>query len=129
MLGEVDENVWAAEAPLRYLGVQMGRRMTVIRLTDGGLLVHSPMPLGEELRRELAARGPVRYVLPASNLHGHLFMEHYAAAYPEARLFAAPGLASKRKDLRFDGALSDASDPAWVGDLDQVPFHGHRQLN
>ncbi len=54
---------------------------------------------------------------------------HYAAAYPEARLFAAPGLASKRKDLRFDGALSDASDPAWVGDLDQVPFHGHRQLN
>lgn len=75
MLGEVDENVWAGEAPLRYLGVQMGRRMTVIRLTDGGLLVHSPMPLGEEMRRELAAHGPVRYVLPASNLHGHLFME------------------------------------------------------
>jgi len=47
VLGEVDENVWAGEAPLRYLGVQMGRRMTVIRLTDGGLLVHSPMPLGE----------------------------------------------------------------------------------
>ena len=129
VLRELDENLWVGEARLRYLGVQMGRRMTVIRLTEGGLLVHSPMPLGEELRGEFAELGPVRYVVPASNLHGHLDMEQYAAAYPEARLFAAPGLADKRTGLCFDGELSATSDPAWADDLDQVLFDGHRLLD
>lgn len=53
VLRELDENLWVGEARLRYLGVQMGRRMTVIRLTEGGLLVHSPMPLGEEFARRV----------------------------------------------------------------------------
>lgn len=115
-----------AEAPLRYLGVQMGRRMTVVRLATGGLWIHSPVPLDHQLRGELADRGPVRFVVPASDLHGHLFMEQYRAAYPDARLFAAPGLADKRKDLTFDGELGPTPDASWAEDLDQAPLEGHR---
>ena len=37
------DRIWIEEAPLRFYGVPFGTRMTVVRLEDGGLLVHSPM--------------------------------------------------------------------------------------
>ena len=105
-LEQVAADLWVAEGPLRYLEFEMGRRMAVIRLSDGGLLVHSPIELTDALRRQLDRLGGVRFVVPASNLHGHLFMEQYVDAYPGVSLFAAPGLAEKRADLSFDGELS-----------------------
>ncbi|MEO7197915.1 MAG: DUF4336 domain-containing protein [Solirubrobacterales bacterium] len=98
-LREIDDELWVAEDGLRYV-VEMGRRMTVIRLPSGELFVHSPMPLDDELRRQLAELGAVRFVLPASNLHGHLTMGDYRDAYPDSQLFAVAGLAAKGSDLR-----------------------------
>jgi hypothetical protein len=56
-------------------------------------------------------------------------MEQYRDAYPQAKLFAAPGLDRKRKDLRFDGLLSSMPEPEWRGELDQMAFEGWRRLN
>ena len=120
----VGERLWVVEAPLRFLGVNVGRRMGVARLATGDLFVHSPAPLTDELRAGLEMLGPIRFVVPASNLHGHLFMEQYAAA--GAQLFAAPGLPRRRADLEFAGELGDSPDPRWAGDIDQVLFRGHR---
>jgi hypothetical protein len=119
-------DLWVVETPLRFRGVEVGRRMTVVRLANGGLLVHSPAPLSAELREALAQLGEVRFVVPASSLHGHLFMEQYRAAYPAAELFSAPGLDRKRRDLAFDGLLGSTPDPRWSEDLDQAPLLGHR---
>jgi glyoxylase-like metal-dependent hydrolase (beta-lactamase superfamily II) len=124
-LREVASELWIAEAPLRYYGFEMGRLMVVVRLTNGGLLVHSPAELTRELRAALDGLGEVRFVVPASSLHGHLHMEHYQEAYPQAKLFAAPGLEAKRPDLRFSGRLLDGSEPDWNDDLEQVAFEGH----
>jgi hypothetical protein len=96
--------LWVAETPLRWLGVELGRRMTVVRLPGGDLMVHSPAELTSDLREELDGLGEVRFVVPASRFHGHLYMEQYRDAFPQAELFAAPGLARRRKDLSFDGA-------------------------
>jgi Domain of unknown function (DUF4336) len=126
MLHEIAPDLWVAEERLRYLGFEMGRRMTVIRLAGGALLVHSPVSLSAQLRGELAKLGDVRVVLPASILHGHLYMEQYRDAYPRARLFGVPGLEHKRPDLRFDGMLGVSPEPEWRDDLDQKGFEGHR---
>ena len=98
--------------------------MAVIRLRSQDLFVHSPAPLTDELRRELDVLGRVRYVVPASWIHGHLYMDQYGAAYPDAELFAAPGLQSRRSDLAFAGDLDDRPDPRWAGELDQAVFRG-----
>ena len=127
-LRPVGERLWEVEAPLRFLGMQVGRRMAIARLSSGDLFIHSPAPLTDELRVALDELGAVRFVTPASSLHGHLFMEQYAAAYPTVELFAAPGLERRRRELSFAGALGDAPDPRWSGDLDQTTFRGHRQL-
>ena len=99
---EWSDRIWIAEAPLRFYGVPFGTRMTVVRLADGGLLVHSPLDPVPPLRAEIDALGPVRYVVSPNKLH-HLFLGGFLQAYPSAQLFAPPGLASKRRDLRFDG--------------------------
>jgi uncharacterized protein DUF4336 len=128
MLEPLAPNLWVAEAPLRWLGVELGRRMTVIRLSGGELLVHSPAPLTAELRDALGEVGEVRFVVPASRFHGHLYMEQYRAAYSNVELFAAPGLERRRRDLSFDGYLGDDPDPRWREDVDQVAFLGSRFL-
>jgi hypothetical protein len=128
-LSEIAPELWVAEEPLRYLGFEVGRRMAVIRLAGGGLLIHSPASLSAELRAELDQLGEVRFVVPASQLHGHLYMEQYRDAYPQVRLFAAPGLDRRRKDLHFDGVLSGVPEPEWRDVLDQVAFEGWRRLN
>ncbi len=128
-LSEIAPDLWIAEQPLRYLGFEAGRRMAVIRLADGGLLIHSPARLSSELRAALDQLGEVRFVVPASELHGHLYMEQYRDAYPHVKLFAAPGLDRKRRDLRFDSLLSGVPEPEWRGELDQMAFEGWRRLN
>ena len=128
MIEAVDEGLWQVETPLRVMGVEAGRRMAVIRLSNGDLMVHSPAELTPALRAELDELGPVRHVVPSSRLHGHLFMEQYAAAYPEVRLYAAPGLAKRRRDLAFHRELGDRPEPAWEEEVDQVILRGNRLL-
>src|SRR5438128_2616504 len=132
-LRELAPDLWVVEVPLRYLGFEMGRRMAVVRLASGDLLVHSSVPLTDELQAALAQMGGVRFVVPASILHGHLYMEQYRDVYPQAKLFAVAGLDRKRRDLRFDRQLTGAPEPEWAEDLDQAPFEGQRvglrQLN
>jgi hypothetical protein len=119
-------DLWVTDTPLRFRGIEVGRRMTVVRLSSGDLLVHSPAQLNDELRVTLRELGGVRFVVPASSMHGHLFMEDYKAAYPNIELFAAPGLDRKRRDLTFDGLLGSEPDPRWSEDLDQGAVLGHR---
>ena len=126
VLEEIESELWAVEQPLRYLGFEMGRRMTVVRLAGDALLIHSPAELSDRLRSELDRLGEVSFVVPASILHGHLCMEQYREAYPGAKLFGVAGLERKRPDLRFDGELGDSPQPEWSEELDQKRFEGHR---
>lgn len=97
------------------------------RLSGGGLWLHSPVRLTEELRKDLDRLGAVRFVVAPNKLH-HLFVGDYPSAYPEARVYASPGLAEKRPDLPSHGVLGDAPEPGWTEDLDQTVFGGERQL-
>jgi hypothetical protein len=58
-----------------------------------------------------------------NKLH-HLFLKDWADRWPDARLYAPPGLARKVPELRFHAELGDEPDPAWAADIDQVIFHG-----
>ena len=128
MLEQRGDRCWTYEEPLRFLGLEIGRIMTVIRLSSGGLFIQSPAELTPELQSALDELGDVRFVAPASKLHGHLYMEQYRAVYPNAELLAAPGLPARRPDLQFDQLLGDTPDPRWAPDIDQVAIVGHRWL-
>ncbi|MBW1876524.1 MAG: DUF4336 domain-containing protein [Deltaproteobacteria bacterium] len=117
------EGVWLASAPNKYLGWQLGTRMTVLRLGDGSLLIHSPIALDDSLKREIDTFGPVGHIV-APNLFHHLHAGDAARAFPEAKLHGAAGLRKKRPDLRLDALLGEQNEPAWRDDLDTLTIEG-----
>jgi hypothetical protein len=121
-------DLWVAERPLKLAVGDIGARMTVVRLRAGGLFLHSPVRLDPETRRALDALGPVRAVVAPSKVH-HLFVGDYAPACPEATVFGAPGLAEKRRDLRFDQVLGDEAPAAWQDEIEQHVFRGAPYLS
>jgi len=122
-LQRLDDAIWVAAAPQRFLGLHLGTRMTLVRRPDGGLIVHSPIRLDDALRGEVEALGPVRCVI-APNRYHHLYAGEWAAAFPDARLVGAQGLEKKRKDLRFAAMLGDEPDACWADTLQQVVVRG-----
>lgn len=128
VLRSLAPNLWVAERPLKLVVGDVGTRMTVVRLAGGGLFLHSPVRLDAETRGALEGIGPVRAVVAPSKVH-HFFVGDYVTAYPEARICGAPGLAAKRKDLRFDAVLSDAAPGDWHGEIEQHLFGGATALN
>jgi len=79
--------------------------------------------LSDELAKSVDAVGPVRHIISPNKIH-HLFLAEWSERWPDARVYAPPGLAQRRPELNFDAELGDEPDPAWVADIDQVIFRG-----
>ena len=127
-LRPLDRDIWVAERLQRFYGLEVGTRMTVIRLSGERLLLHSPVELDPELRRELDSLGRVCFAVAPNRVH-HLYAGKVAEAYPEARLWVAPGLERKRPDLRFVAVLGDDAPAEWRGAVEQVFFRGRPYEN
>ena len=90
--------IWLADGPVApFLGFRYPTRMAVIRLSDGGLFVWSPVALTDPIRAAIDRLGPVRHLVSPNALH-HLFLGEWKSAYPAARLYASPRLRRKRRD-------------------------------
>ena len=125
VLKQFGPEIWTADGPsVSTAGFEYSTRMAVIRLSDGGLFVWSPVKLSDHLRADVDALGEVRHLVAPNSLH-HLFLDDWRRAYTKARLHAAPGLRRKRKDIDFDGDLSNESVAEWAGDIDQVVVPGN----
>jgi pimeloyl-ACP methyl ester carboxylesterase len=94
VLAPFADGVWLDEAPVRFLGMRLHATMTVIRLTDGSLLLHSPVAMTAERRAAVEALGPVAHLYSPNTFH-HLRIGDWKAAFPSAKLHAPSGLAKK----------------------------------
>jgi hypothetical protein len=119
------EGLWLDTGPSSMLGWQLTATMTVVRLGDGSLLLHSPIAMTPERRAAVEALGPVAH-LYAPNLFHHLRIGDWAAAFPGARLHAPSNLSKKRPDLRIDRAHGTASEPAFAGVIEEHTIDGFR---
>jgi len=128
MLEQITDGIWTAPAPLTYYGLLVNTRMTVCRLSDGGLLLIAPVRATEDLTAAVGALGPVRAIV-APNLMHHLYLGEWMAAYPDALTYGPPGLAAKRPDLTLNSELGAEFDEAFGTELHRVPIAGMPKLN
>jgi hypothetical protein len=125
MLTKFGDEIWIADGPdVSIAGFHYPTRMAVIRLKERDLFIWSPIRLTDALKAEVEALGSVRYLIEPNSLH-HLFLPEWTRAFPQAKVYAPPGLRKKRKDIVFDVDLTDAPNPEWAGEIDQVIVRGN----
>jgi hypothetical protein len=106
-------------------GFKFPTRMAVIQLPgDAGLWVWSPVALTQDIRDAVDALGPVRHLVAPNSLH-HSFLSEWAAAYPGARVYAAPGLTEEVAGTEIHSTISDEAETAWAGAVDHVVVRGN----
>lgn len=108
MLEQIDRDLWVAQQPLKFLGLEVGTRMTVVRLADDALILISPIAMDSELQHQLNALGQVAFLV-APNLFHYLYLEAAKNLYPHAKIIAPPGLSEKQPSLTIDIVLSKDS--------------------
>ncbi len=119
----VEGALWTRWQALRFFGIEIGTRMTVCKLSDGALFVHSPVALDRVGLAELRALGPVEHVVAPNKLHS-LHVADFAQHFPDAFYYASPDLPARRPDLHLDVVLGDEPRPGWSRDLDQCAVRG-----
>jgi hypothetical protein len=124
MLEPFGPSLYVADGPVvSFHGFPYPTRMAVARLSDGSAWVWSPIALTRQLADEVQAIGPVRHIVSPNKLH-YLFLQAWAEQWPDARLYAPPGLARKEPALHFHAGLDGQPIPSWAADIDYVVFRG-----
>ena len=70
MLRQIDRNLWVVEQPQKFLGLEVGTRMTIIRRPDNSLVLISAIKIDSELDRQLKALGTVSKLGLSKNYYG-----------------------------------------------------------
>lgn len=128
MLRQLAPDLWVAEQPQRFLGFELGARMTVVRLTGSRLLLHSPISRSRELAEEVERLGSPTFIVAPNRFH-HLYARDWSSAYPDASLYVAPGVEAKRPDLEIRAVLGESPLAGWSDVLDQTLVGGFPLTN
>ena len=127
-LKPVGEGIWIVDGkPISAMGLTMPVRMVVIRLSDGSILLHSPIRHSPALAQAIAQLGPVRHLVAPTTAHWQ-FMQGWHRAFPDAVTWAVPGLRDRaqvrKSGLRLDRDLAGTAPPEWSGDIRQGSVRG-----
>lgn len=128
------EGVWIADGPhIPLARVPVPVRMTIVRLADGGLWLHSPIDARASLVEAVRALGPIRHLVAPNQVHLS-WMPPWHKAAPEAKCWGAPGVASRARrkglDVPWEPPLGDEAPLDWAGEIDQMIVEGspvHRE--
>lgn len=102
-------------------------RMTVVRLGNGDLFLHSPIGFNEELAAELRRMGTVRHLISPNQWH-YAHIGEWQTAFPEAIAWASPGVRRRARarhiEVRFTRELEEQPPAEWRGEVDQTLVPG-----
>ncbi len=102
---KLSENLWRVEGDLA--GMQLKRVMSVVKRSDGQLLIHNAIALDDGEMAELEAFGPIGYILVPNGFH-RLDAGIYKARYPKARVLCPRGARAKvAQVVAVDGTYED----------------------
>ncbi|WP_116131463.1 DUF4336 domain-containing protein [Tropicimonas sp. IMCC34043] len=130
----VAPDIWVVDGPeISFLHLPFPTRMTVIRLRDGSLWVHSPIRLNAAVREAVTALGPVAHLVAPNWIH-YAALGDWATAFPEATVWAAPGVAERAASHgttpRIDHLLEPGTATPWEPEIAWMLVEGsevHRE--
>ncbi len=130
MMQPFGPDIWIMDGdPVHMFGVvPFTTRMTVVRLSTGGMWLHSPVQPTPERRAAVDGLGPVRHLVAPNKIHS-LGISPWKALYPDAKVWASPGFTGRQPKIAVDATLSDDADAPWRDDIDPCVIAGHAVLD
>ena len=130
----VAPNIGIVDGPFEYLtagGVRLPlpftTRMTVVRLSNGDLFLHSPIKFEGRLANELLGLGAVRHLVSPNQFH-YAHIGEWAKAFPNAVSWASPRVRERARvrnvDVDFTRDLEASPPEEWRREIDQTLFPG-----
>lgn len=118
------DGIWTVEGPevcYKLAGVPLPcpTRMTVVRLLDGKLWLHSPIEYSVRLERALRELGEIGAIV-APNTYHHLHVDRWARSFPAASIYASPDLAARRDRASRWEPLGSSPPASWGDQLAQA---------
>lgn len=119
----VAPDIWIADGGwTRFYGMPFPTRLTVIRIGDGSLWVHSPIGDQNGLIDAVASIGEVRHLVAPNWIH-YEWIPKWQARFENATTWVSPGVLARAESrgtsLHPDCHLGDRPPDAWAGEIDQ----------
>ena len=129
-LKPIAENIWVVDGPsIKFYGASFSTRMTVLRLENGDIWLHSPTKICDSLKAEISALGPVCHLIAPNWIH-YAYISEWQKAFGKARAYAAPGVVKRAKKhgmrLQFNEDLTQNAPESWAGQIDQMIVEGSK---
>ena len=129
MLQEIAKNIWTVDGPdVVFAGASMHTRMTIVRLGDGGLWIHSPIDFSSSVQVLIDELGGAVTALIAPNKLHHLFIGLWMDAFPQASVFAEAELKRKVPLLEAAEEITNVAPELYSANIDQAVFSGNRMF-
>lgn len=110
-LEQLDDNIWTVTGQMSMPIGDFPRRMTVVRLASGGLLIFSAIALDEAEMHELLALGEPSFLVVPCDRH-RMDVKPWKERFPRMRVIAPPGARKKVEELvPVDDTAPDLGDP------------------
>ena len=116
-LKKLADNLWIVDGEevmmnFKLFKVPFSTRMTVIRLQNGGLWVHSPIKPSDNLLFEIKQLGEVKHLIAPNVLH-YSYINEWHELFPEAEVWLASGVQKRvrksGKNLEYGHELEKAN--------------------
>eukprot|EP00580_Thalassiosira_gravida_P000623 CAMPEP_0201614216 /NCGR_PEP_ID=MMETSP0492-20130828/28176_1 /ASSEMBLY_ACC=CAM_ASM_000837 /TAXON_ID=420259 /ORGANISM="Thalassiosira gravida, Strain GMp14c1" /LENGTH=202 /DNA_ID=CAMNT_0048081423 /DNA_START=299 /DNA_END=907 /DNA_ORIENTATION=- len=89
--------------------------------------IWSPITISDELAEEVESKaGPIKFIVSPNKIH-HLFLKSWVNRYPDAVVYAPPGLEQRMvaADIRFDARFGEGETaPEFAKEIDSVIIAG-----
>lgn len=131
-LKSIGYNIWIVDGDVINLSfgpikAPFTTRMTIVKLENGELWIHSPIDATDELFKEIDKLGEVKYLISPNKLH-YAYIEQWQKRYPRAVTFASPGVEKRARkqgySIKFHEDLTKNSPHYWKKEIEQLIFEG-----
>ena len=105
MLIKIDANISIAQQKQKYIGLEVGTKMTIISVDNNELVIISPIKINDRLLNQINEIGIVKHII-APNLFHYLYASDFKKLFPSAIFWAGSDLKIKCPHLSIDQTLN-----------------------
>lgn len=129
-LKQIDKNIWIVDGSeikmnFKIFKMPFTTRMTIVRLSNNKLWIHSPIAYDKELDNKIKALGEIAYIVAPNKYHYSYILDWYNH-YPQAQVYLAKGIRVKLNvEVKEQFILLESvAETIWSKEILFTPFKG-----